>query len=114
MMYELLRNHIEMSKILANEIMNDEVERLSGERYSHDKPQNGKYSWWGSNPGSIRIGSEKVPVMVSRLYDKKEKKNRSLERYKELKELNEPTEEVLNKIILGLNQRDYERVSKDF
>jgi len=114
MMFELIRNHIEMCKIIANEIMNDEVEMLCGERYSHDKPHDGRYSRWGSNPGSIRIGSEKVPIMVPRLYDNKGNKNRALERYKELKELSEPTEEVLNKIILGLSQRDYERVSKDF
>lgn len=113
-MFELLINHIEMSKILANEIMNDEIEKLSGERYSHEKPHDGRYSRWGSNPGSIRMGSEKVPVIVPRVYDNKEKRNRVLEKYKELKQLKEPSEEVLNKIILGLSQRDYERVSKDF
>ena len=113
-MLELLRNHIELSKIIANEIMDEEVERLSGERYSHDKPQDGRFSRWGNNPGSIRMGSEKVPVIVPRIYDNKEKKNKPLERYQELKNLNEPTEEVLNKIILGLSQRDYKRVSKDF
>lgn len=112
-MLELIRNQTEMSRILANEIMNDEVEKLSGERYSHDKPQEGRYSRWGSNQGSIRIGSEKVPVMVPRIYDNKEKKNRTLEKYQELKQLNEPSEEVLNKILLGLSQRDYERVIKD-
>jgi putative transposase len=114
MMLELFKNHIEMSKILSNEIMEAEVEELSGDRYSHDKPNNGRYSRWGSNPGSIRMGSEKVPVIVPRVYDNKEKKNKPLEKYRELKQQNEPSEEVMNKIILGLSQRDYERVSKDF
>jgi transposase-like protein len=113
-MFELLKNHMEMSKILANEIMNDEVEILSGERYSHNKPQSGRYSRWGNNPGSIRIGSEKVPLIIPRIYDNKERKNKPLDKYRELKQLTEPSEEVLDKIILGLSQRDYERVSKDF
>lgn len=37
MILELQRNHIEMSKILANEILESEVEVLSGERYSQQK-----------------------------------------------------------------------------
>ena len=110
----LLRNHIEMSKILANEILETEVAQLSGERYSHEKPNEGRYSRWGSNNGSIRIGSEKVPIVVPRVYDNEEKKNKPLERYNEMKRQQEPTEELMNKILLGISQRDYERVSKDF
>ena len=114
MIFELQKNHIEMSKILTNEILESEVEHLSGERYSHDKPNEGRYSRWGVNKGSIRIGSEKVPVIVPRVYDNKEKKNKPLENYQLLKHQNEVTEEVRHKILLGLSQRDYERVSKDF
>lgn len=114
MILELQRNHIEMSKILTNEILEQEVTQLSGERYSHCKPNEGRYSRWGSNTGSIRIGSEKVPVIVPRVYDSKEKKNKPLENYELLKHQNDPSEEVRNKILLGLSQRDYERVSKEF
>jgi len=38
MILELQRNHIEMSKVLTNEILEKEVEHLSSERYSHYKP----------------------------------------------------------------------------
>jgi hypothetical protein len=90
--------------------MDKEVEEHTGERYSHDKPKEGRYSRWGSNPGSVRIGSEKVPVEVPRIYDKQEKRNKSLESYSMLRRIEAPTEEVINKIILGLSERDYERV----
>lgn len=113
MKLELLQNHIEMSRILINEILEMEVSTLSGKRYSHNKPNEGRYSRWGYNPGSIRLGSEKVPVEVPRIYDNKEERNKSLEYYDLLKSLPAPREEVLDKIILGLSQRDYQRVSKE-
>ena len=113
MKLELLQNHIEMSRILINEILEMEVSTLSGKRYSHNKPNEGRYSRWGYNLGSIRLGSEKVPVEVPRIYDNKEERNKPLEYYDLLKSLPSPREEVLDKIILGLSQRDYQRVSKE-
>jgi len=110
---ELLRNQIEISRILINEIFETEMLLITGERYSRNKPKAGRYSRWGYNPGSVRIGTEKVSLEVPRIYDNSTGKNKSLDNYKQLKNLPEPTEEVMNKIILGLSERDYERVSRD-
>jgi len=112
--FELLRNHIEMSKILLNEILEYEVRGLSGDPYSRHKPNEGRYSRWGHNPGSVRLGDEKVPVLVPRVYDNQENKNKSLSYYQTIKKLPEPSEEVMKKIILGISQRDYEQVSKEY
>lgn len=111
-MIELLKNQMELHRRIINLVLESEVEDLAGERYSHDKPNDGRYSRWGINTGSIRIGSEKLPVEVPRVYDNEAKRNKSLESYQELKQLNEPGKEVLEKIILGISQRDYERVSR--
>ena len=53
---ELFKHFVDMSKILANQLFEDEVESKAGEKYSREKPSEGKYSRWGSNPGSIRVG----------------------------------------------------------
>jgi len=67
MKLELLKHQIELSRILINEILETEVKMLSGEKYSHKKPNEGRYSRWGYNPGSVRIGSEKVPIDIPRV-----------------------------------------------
>jgi len=41
---EILGHHLELCRLLINEILDEEVTRFSGERYSHQKPHNGRYS----------------------------------------------------------------------
>lgn len=110
---ELLQNHIKLSQLIIENILETEVLQLSGSKYSHDKPNAGRYSRWGTNDGSVRIGEEKVRIKVPRVIDSEEEKNVSLNNYKLLKKLPAPSEELMEKVILGISQRDYERVSKD-
>jgi len=63
------------------------------------------------NPGSVRIGEEKVPVTVPRMIDTETGETCSPERYHEMKELPEMTRKVQEAILLGLSQNDYERVA---
>lgn len=112
MKLELLQNQIKLSHLLVENILETEVLELTGKRYSHDKPNGGRYSRWGTNTGSVRIGEEKVRIKVPRVIDTEEKRNVSLENYQRLKELPVPTKELMEKVILGISQRDYERVSK--
>jgi transposase-like protein len=113
MKLELLKNQIKLSLMLVENILETEVTMLPGERYSHDKPNAGKYSRWGYNNGSVRIGEEKVRIKVPRVIDNETERNVSLENYELLKNLPSPTEELMDKVILGISQRDYERVSKE-
>jgi len=110
---ELLQNQIKLSRLLIENILETEVKEYSGTKYSHDKPNGGRYSRWGTNDGSVRIGEEKVRIKVPRLIDNEEGKNVSLNNYKLLRNLPAPSEELMEKVILGISQRDYERVSKD-
>ena len=64
---EVMQSHLSICQIIANQIMNEELIRLAGERYSRDKPMDGRYSRWGTNPGSIRIGDQRLKVEVPRI-----------------------------------------------
>lgn len=108
--YEIFKNYVEIAKLHYNQLMEEELKQKAGEKYQRGK----RYSRWGSNPGSIRIGGEKVPVEVPRLYNKEERKTEEVENYVKLHNIPIPQEELMRKIVLGLSQKDYERVSEVF
>ncbi len=94
--FELLQNQIKLSQLLIENILETEVQQLSGLKYSHDKPNEGRYSRWGTNEGSVLIGEEKVRIKVPRVIDKEVEKNVSLNNYKLLKKLPTPSEELID------------------
>ena len=106
----LLTQHLTISQLIINQILEDDVSRLSGPRYSHDKPHNGAYSRYGFNPGSVRIGDKKVPIDVPRVVNNRTGNFEPLASYSELKQLDEPTEQLINGILYGLSTRDYRHV----
>lgn len=65
----LFNNFLEVAKILTNQILEDEIKEKACERSGREKPSVGRNSRWGSNPGSIIIGEEKVKIKVPRLHD---------------------------------------------
>jgi len=106
----ILNNHLEISRMLVNDILEDEVKSYSGSWYSHDKPHNSRYSRWGFNPGSVKIGDQRIPVDVPRVYDKYSGCNKQLGNYEQLKEIPAIDEGVLKAVLLGLSTRDYNQV----
>jgi len=110
---QLLQHYAEMARLLAGEIMDEEVETLAGERYSRDKPCGGRYRRWGQNPGSIRIDGERVPVDVPRVRDVEAGVERPLQSYRSMKEA-APPDGLAEAILLGLSQGDYQRVAGQF
>jgi len=108
MQYQLFQNFVDIAKIHYNQLMEEEKKLKTGEKYERGK----RYSRWGSNPGSIRIGEEKVPVEVPRFYDKEEERTEESDYYRQMHELSMPSEEVIKKVIKGLSQKDYEEVTK--
>jgi transposase-like protein len=115
---QLLRHHAQMARLLAGEILEDEVESLAGERYSRDKPHDGRYSRWGTNTGSIRIDGERVPTAglpahVPRVRDTEAGEERPLESYQSMKQA-DAGKQLTESILLGLAQGDYERVASQF
>ena len=106
----LLQNHLSICQIMINELLEEEITQKAGARYTHDKPFDGRYSRWGFNPGSVRIGDQKLKIDVPRLYDNDQAKNAMLDRYEDLKQLPEPTEQLIQGVLLGLSMRDYAKV----
>jgi transposase-like protein len=105
----LFENYIAMSKILFNQLMVEEEKEKTGEKYSRGN----RYSRWGTNPGSIRIGEEKIKVDVPRFYDKDEGRTEEASSYKRLREIPKPSLKILKKILLGLSQHDYKAVTRN-
>jgi transposase-like protein len=108
MQFELFRNFIEMVRLHYAELTKQEVEEKAGKGHERGKA----YSRWGSNPGSIRVGGEKIPVEVPRLYHKGEHRTESAEYYGKLREIADPSVDVIKKVIKGLSQKDYEEVTR--
>lgn len=108
----LFKDYAEMLKILANNLMMEDIENKCGERYSRIKPEEGRYNRWGANPGSIKVGQEKVPIDVPRYYDNQEERAQNCDVYSDIKEQESPTEEMIKSILLGLSQRDYGKINK--
>jgi len=108
MQYELFKNFVDIAKLHYNNLVSQELKAKAGEKYERGK----RYSRWGSNPGSIRIGEEKVPVEVPRLYDKINERTEAAEYYQKLHNIAMPKEEVIKKVIKGLSQKDYGEVTK--
>ncbi|NBB72226.1 MAG: IS256 family transposase [Bacteroidetes bacterium] len=102
-----------MARLLAGEILDEEVESLVGKRYSRDHPTGTCYCRWGQNPGSIRIGGERVPIDVPRVRDVEAGKERPLQSYQAMKQASVP-DELVETVLLGLAQGDYERVASQF
>jgi len=108
MQYQLFQNFVDVAKLHYNQLMETEQKMKTGEKYEREK----RYNRWGKNPGSIRIGEEKVPVEVPRFYDKEKEITEESAYYRKLHELPMPSEEVIKKVIKGLSQKDYEEVTR--
>jgi len=109
---EVLKNQLDLSRMLINELLEDEVKEYTGVRYSHNKPHNGQYDRWGFNPGSVKLAGERLRMEVPRIYDHKNKASKPLTIYEKLKELPGIDEKLLKAVLLGLSTRDYEQVIK--
>ena len=109
---ELFSHITEISKLIANQFFQDEVHQKAGSRYQRVSREEQKYSRWGSNPGSIKIGDERVKMQIPRLYNTETNKTEGLENYKKLREIETPADELVRKIIFGLSEKNYGEVAK--
>jgi transposase-like protein len=103
----VLQQHLSICQLVINQILEEEIKHLSGERYSHDKPHEGRYSRYGFNPGSVNIGGKKLKIDVPKVRDGQDGSFRSLETYGELKKLDALDEQTMQGVLHGLSTRDY-------
>lgn len=102
---ELIRSLIPLGLMFVAEELQQEVEVLAGERYARKTESDGIYRY-GSNPGTIKMLGQKVPIRVPRLRDTNgevplgfyEQMHRGL-----------PTDEMLfRRVLYGISCKDYE------
>lgn len=105
-----MQHHLHIVRMLINDILEDEVKQYSGIRYSHTKPHEGRYSRWGSNPGSVKIGGQRLRIRIPRLFDKLKQRNKTLQSYEKLRELQGVDDRIFKAILLGLSTRNYDQV----
>jgi transposase-like protein len=104
---EILIHQTEITKLVINQLLEDEVHKKAGQKYEHgSKP----YSRWGSNPGSVKIGKQRIKMEIPRLYNKQEKRTEGLENYKKIKEVEISPEKLIDKILFGLSQKNYSEI----
>ena len=109
---DIFQDYTTMLKIVANNLLQEDITNKCGERYSREKPHNGQYSRWGYNPGSIKIGEEKIPIEIPRYFDNQTHKAENTTIYGKIKGQENPTETMIKSILLGLSQKDYGQLSK--
>jgi putative transposase len=109
----MLENHLDICRLLVNEILEEEVIALCGERYAHNKPHNGRYARYGTNPGSVRIGEHRLNVSVPRVIDQETKTMKTLESYARLQDITLDEEYLLRGIMLGLSVRDFAELNSN-
>ena len=103
----ILQQHLSICQMVINQILEEEVKHLSGERYCHDKPHDGQYSRYGFNPGSVNIGGKKLKIEVPKVRDDADGSFKPLESYRELKKLDCFDEQTMQGVLHGLSTRDY-------
>lgn len=85
MKLHMVQHYAQMAYLLAGELLNEELVYLTGQKHERDKPLDGRFRRWGTNPGSVRIDRERVPIRVPRVRDIEDERERPLKSYQHLK-----------------------------
>jgi|tagenome__1003787_1003787.scaffolds.fasta_scaffold20736849_1 putative transposase len=104
---EVLSNHLDICKAVINSLLQTAVEEKAGLKYCRAKPWDGQYSRWGINPGSVRVGNQKLSVAVPRIVNNQTGKVDNIELYDSIKDLPEQKEEMVMSVLKGISTRDY-------
>jgi len=91
-----------VAKVLAQD-----VEQLAGPKYSRTSGQPG-YCRWGSEPGSVYLVDQKLPINRPRVRNRLAKQEVSLGTYTQLQQPRKAEELVFKKVLAGLSCRQYQ------
>jgi transposase-like protein len=88
--------------------LQSEIAGLIGQPYS----RGGQIKRWGSNPGSVFLGDQKVQVSVPRARNVFTKEEVRLKAYERLKSPQLVDSMALNRVLYGMSQRNYEKAAE--
>ena len=107
---EMIRSLVPLGLMHVGELLDDEVKELAGERYARkDELERGRRH--GSNPGTVGLGGQRVPIRVPRV--------RSmgggeipLRSYEALSHGGEVNDLLLKRVLYGISCRNYEAAAE--
>ncbi len=105
--FELIQMLIPLGLKAVEEELQKEVEQLVG-RGASRSPENRR---WGRNPGSVYLGDQKVRVEVPRVRNVAVRQEVPLESYQAFRKTKVLDHQVLNRLICGISQRQYEQAA---
>ncbi len=104
---ELIQALIPLGLKAVNDLLQQEVTALAGERYRRGGGQVG-YARWGRQPGSVYLTDQKIGIQVPRVRDLLAGQEVSLPSYQALHQPRRADEAALRKVLKGLSCREYE------
>ena len=100
---EAIRGLIPLGLMHVHELLDEEVLALAGPRLARDDGAAGIR--YGSNPGSVRVGGQRVPVRVPRV--RSEQAEIRLRSYQALHGSGEVNDRLLKRVLYGISCRNY-------
>lgn len=104
---ELIQALIPLGLEAVEDVLQQEVTALAGERYARNGGQAG-HARWGRQAGSVYLADQKVSIEVPRVRDRLRDQEVPLASYQALREPRRAEESAMRKILKGLSCRDYE------
>lgn len=108
---ELIRSLIPLDLMHVHELLDQEVCAMAGKRYSRKNQEVGAIYRYGSNPGSVRMAGQRVPIRVPRLR-KPEGGEISLSSYAALSGPGDLDEYLLKRVLYGISCRNYKEAAE--
>jgi putative transposase len=106
---ELIRQLIPLGLAAVGEMLEAEVKDLVGARYER---KGSEFTRWGSNPGSVYLGDQKVSVKVPRVMNKVTGKAQELSSYRKLNDSGHFDDKVFKHVINGISMKKYEEAAE--
>ena len=105
---ELIRTLIPLGLMHVRDVLDDEVRELAGIRHSRTSEKRG--SRYGSNPGTVRLAGQRLPIRVPRV--RSPQGEIPLRSYQTLHGKGEVDELLLKRVLYGISCRNYEQASQ--
>lgn len=103
---EMIQALLPLALEAVNQLLQQEVTALAGQRYRHASGQPG-HARWGRQPGSVYLADQKVAIDVPRVRDLCHDLEVPLRTYQGLRRPRRAEEAALRKILKGLSCRSY-------
>ncbi len=106
---EMIRTLVPLGRMHVQELLDDEVKALAGERYSRKETERGRRH--GSNPGTVALAGQRVPIRVPRVRSI-EGGEIPLRSYEALSHGGEVNDLLLKRVLYGISCRNYESAAE--